>query len=83
MLASEEYEQIKADYDEKSRKFFPRSYRPPSGLRFDKSDALFPAEKLRAMIESGYEEECQRLFFRPHPAFAKVLKRFEGIRDLL
>jgi hypothetical protein len=83
MLASPEYEQIRADYDEKSREFFPRSYRPPSGLRFDQSDAFFPADELRAMIEPGYEEECQRLFFRPHPAFGEVLERFEGIRELL
>ncbi len=83
MLASAEYEQIRADYDEKSREFFPRSYRPPPGLRFDQSDALFPAEELRALIEPGYEEECQRLFFRPHPAFGEVLERFEGIRALL
>jgi hypothetical protein len=83
MLASAEYEQIKADYDEKSRRFFPRSYRPPPGLRFESSDALFPPDELRAMIEPGYEEECQRLFFRPHPSFAMVLERFEGNRDLL
>ena len=83
MLASAEYQQIKVDYDEKSREFFPRSYRPPPGLRFDQSDALSPADELQAMIEPGYEEECRRLFFRPYPAFAEVLERFEGIRDLL
>jgi hypothetical protein len=83
MLDSAEYEQIKADYDEKSRTFFPRSYRPPPGLRFDRGDALFPPDELRVMIEPGYEEECQRLFFRPHPSFGSVLERFEGIRELL
>lgn len=29
MLASPEYEQIRRDYDEKSRRFFAKSYRPP------------------------------------------------------
>lgn len=83
MLAAAEYEQIKTDYDDKSREFYPHSYRPPTGLRFDQSDALSPSEELRAMIEPGYEQECRRLFFRPYPAFVKVLERFEGIRDLL
>jgi Nucleotidyl transferase AbiEii toxin, Type IV TA system len=83
MLASDEYDEIKTDYDEKSRTFFPRSYRPPPDLRFTTSDALFPTDDLRAAIEPGYEEECRRLFFRPHPSFAEVLERFAGIRDLL
>jgi len=83
MLASDEYDEIKADYDEKSRTFFPRSYRPPPDLRFTTSDALFPPDDLRVAIEPGYEEECRRLFFRPHPSFAEVFERFAGIRDLL
>ena len=83
MLASDEYDEIKADYDEKSRTFFPRSYRPPPGLDFRASDALFPPDELRAAIEPGYEEECRRLFFRPHPGFGDVLERFAEIRDLL
>lgn len=83
MLASDEYEEIKVDYDEKSRTFFPRSYRPPPGLRFMTSDALFPSDELRAAIEPDYEEECRRLFFRRHPSFAEVLERFAGIRALL
>ncbi len=83
MLASDEYNEIKADYDEKSRTFFPRSYRPPPGLDFTASDALFPPAELRVAIEPGYEDECQRLFFRPHPSFTEVLERFTEIRDLL
>ncbi len=82
-LASDEYDEIKADYDEKSRTFFPRNYRPPPGLDFRASDALFPPDELRVAIEPGYEEECSRLFFRPHPRFGKVLERFAEIRDLL
>ncbi len=83
MLASDEYDEIKVDYDEKSRTFFPRSYRPPPDLCFTNSDALFPPDELRAAIEPGYEEECRRLFFRPHPSFAEVLERFAEIRSLL
>lgn len=83
MLASDEYDEIKVDYDEKSRTFFPRSYRPPPDLRFTNSDALFPPNDLLAAIEPGYEEECRRLFFRPHPSFGDVLERLAEIRDLL
>lgn len=83
MLESEEYEAIRLDYDEKSRTYFPDSYRPPTDLRFASSSALFPPDELRARIEPDYEEECQRLFFHPHPRFGEVLERFVGIRDLL
>ncbi len=83
MLASDEYDEIKTDYDEKSSTFFPGSYCPPPSLRFTTSDALFPSDELRAAVEPGYEEECRRLFFRPPPSFAEVLERFAEIRDLL
>lgn len=83
MLESDEYEAIRLDYDEKSRTYFPNSYRPPPDLRFTSSNALFPPDELRAQIEPGYEEECQRLFFRPYPNFGEVLERFTEIRDLL
>jgi hypothetical protein len=83
MLESEEYEAIRLDYDEKSRTYFPGSYRPPPDLRFANSNALYPSDELRARIETGYEAECQRLFFRPHPRFGEVLERFVDIRDLL
>jgi hypothetical protein len=83
MLASPEYEEIKSDYDAKSRAYFPKSYRPPEGLHFGCSDALFPDDELRAVIGPVYEEECRRLFFRPHPPFAKVLERMAEIRGLL
>lgn len=83
MLESDEYEAIRLDYDEKSRTYFPNSYRPPPDLRFTSSNALFPPDELRAQIEPGYEEECQRLFFRRHPSFGEVLARLAEIRDLL
>jgi hypothetical protein len=83
MLKSDEYRQIKDDYDEKSRAYFPNSHRPPPDLCFKDGDALFPPPQIRAVVEPGYEEECQRLFFKPHPSFADVLSRFEEIRQLL
>lgn len=83
MLKSGEYLEICCDYDTKSRAFFPKSYRPPEGLRFVDSDALFPPEHLRELIEPDYERECTRLFFRPHPPFTDVLTRLSTIRQLL
>ena len=83
MLPSDEYRAIRKDYDTNSRAFFAKSYRPPDGLRFAHSDALFPPDDLRALIEPDYERECERLFFRPHPPFADVLERLEGLRKLL
>lgn len=83
MLRSPEYEAIRLDYDEKSRAYFPGSHRPPKGLRFANSDALFPPDEIRELIELAYEEECRRLFFRPHPPFGAVLERLSGLRELL
>lgn len=83
MLRTAEYQAIREDYDANSREFFPKSYRPPDGLRFAHSDALFPPDDLRALIEPDYDRECERLFFRPHPPFTDVLARLKGLRDLL
>jgi hypothetical protein len=83
MLRTDEYQAIREDYDRNSRTFFPKTYRPPQGLRFARSDALFPPEQLRARIEPDYERECARLFFRPHAPFETVLGRLEGLRELL
>ena len=52
-------------------------------LDFRASDALFPPDDRRAAFEPGCEEECRRLFFRPHPNFAEVLKRFAENRNLV
>ena len=40
-LQSDEYGQIKADYDRISREFFDKSYVPPPGMSFANRDALF------------------------------------------
>lgn len=84
MLASSEYAQIREDYDEKSRKFFPASYRPPEHLSFVDSPALFPSPELRAALAADYDEQCQLLFSgSTHPPFDEVLARFAEIRELL
>lgn len=84
MLRSDEYPQIKGDYDKTSREYFPKTYRPPADLSFKDSDALFPPDELRSQIEEDYARECRVLFAsRPYPAFADVIGRLEGIRDVL
>ncbi len=85
MLDSEEYEQIKRDYDEHSRRYFAKFYRPPENLNLSSSDALFPPEELRAQIEPDYDRECQRLFpaGQSYPAFGEVIDRLEALRPNL
>jgi hypothetical protein len=84
MLASPEYEEIRLDYDEKSRTFFPKGYRPPPKLSFADSPALFPTPELRHRLAADYEAQCRLLFSGgAYPAFDEVLARFQEIRELL
>ena len=83
MVESEEYAQIRADYDAKSRRFFPRSYRPPTGLRFNQSDALFLPGDLRRMVEEDYEADCRRLFRDEPPSFDLVIGRLQVLAEKL
>lgn len=84
MLASPEYGEIRRDYDQKSREFFPDSYRPPAGLSFSQSPALFPDPELRVRLAVDYEAQCRLLFSAgDYPSFEQVLARFEEIRELV
>jgi hypothetical protein len=86
MLASEEYGQIREDYDQTSRrsKYFARIYRPPNDLTFRNSAAFFPDTALKAQLAADYETQCRLLFSHPNYAsFDEVLERFEEIRNLL
>lgn len=84
MLESDEYAQIKDDYDRTSREYYPNTHRPPDGLSFSNSSALFPDAELRAQIEPDYLRECQLLFAdRPFPSFDDVVRRLEDLRPLL
>jgi hypothetical protein len=84
MLASPEYAEIRVDYDEKSRRFFAPSYRPPAGLSFSDSAALFPDDELRQRLAVDYDEQCRVLFSDgDFASFADVLARFVEIRPLL
>lgn len=50
MLHSDEYQEICRDYDALSSRWFPRSHRPPAGLSFRESPALFPPADLREQL---------------------------------
>lgn len=83
MLRSEEYAAIKADYDRISRKHFGKHHRPPEGMTFAGSDALFPAADLRERIEPDYIAQCTLLFPGPYPSFDEVVGSLEQLRELL
>jgi Nucleotidyl transferase AbiEii toxin, Type IV TA system len=83
MLDSPEYEAIKADYDQISRRYFPKGYFFPEGMNFSRSEALFPPGPLAGVIEPQYEAQCRVLCYAPHPSWQMVLARFESLRDQL
>lgn len=83
MLESDEYAQIKADYDAISRTHFPKHYFCPDAMTFARSDALFPTADLAARIEPEYQDQCRILCFGPFPAWQDVQARFAELKDLL
>jgi hypothetical protein len=86
MLASDEYDDIRTNYDEvsKSSQYLSRGYRPPDDLSFRDSPALFPESELRDQLARDYETQCKLLFSGgAYPTFDEVLGRFEEIRELL
>jgi len=83
MLQSEEYAQIKNDYDEISRAHFARSYCPPPDLCFAGSDALFPPQALSVVLGAEYEKQCRALCYGRFPSWPELLNRLADIRSLL
>ncbi len=82
MLESTEYQEIKVDYDAKSREYF-RNYRRPVDLDLSQSVALFPPPELAEMLATDYERECSSLFYGPYPSFEEVLAGLKAVRGLL
>lgn len=83
MLKSAEYAAIKADYDQVSRAYFPKSYFYPEGMSFAKSDALFPPVELSKVISAEYEAQCKMLCYGPYSSWAEIEARLLEIRHLL
>jgi Nucleotidyl transferase AbiEii toxin, Type IV TA system len=83
MLKSAEYATIKADYDQVSRTYFPKSYFFPDEMSFARSDALFPPEYLAEAIRTEYESQCRLLCYGPYPSWADIQARLLELRELL
>lgn len=83
MLRSDEYREIREDYDVLSSQWFPRSHRPPAGLSFRESQALFPTAELRKQLAADYARQCELLFPGDFPSFTDVLGSFERLREWL
>lgn len=83
MLQSDEYEDIKNDYDRISRAHFDAHYIPPQGMCFQTSDALFPPSHLEPALQADFEQQCRILCFGLFPTWKQVLQRFHEIRELL
>jgi hypothetical protein len=58
------------------RDHFDRSYFHPDGMIFAKSDALFPAKSLAAIIGPAYEAQCRMLCYGPYPTWAEIQGHF-------
>jgi hypothetical protein len=82
-LRTPEYDEIRRDYDEKSRVCFPGGYRRPTDLPFSHSEALFPIGDVRLASARDYESQCRLLFYGSYPTFEEVLVGFEELRDWL
>lgn len=83
MLQSNEYAQIKADYDRVSRTHFAKRYFSPDGMRFAASDALFPPAPLAATLGPEYDGQVRMLCYGTPPSWKDVLARLEALRELL
>ena len=83
MLRSNEYGEIKTDYDRVSREHFSRSYTPPPGMTFAQSEALFPPPELRAILAVEFEKQCRILCFGSIPTWDQLQDRLDAIRNLL
>jgi hypothetical protein len=83
MLKSDEYDQIKADYDRVSGTHFARNYFAPPEMRFMRSEALFPSADLSAVLGTECAVQCLMLCYGPPPSWEEVMVRFRELRDLL
>ena len=83
MLRSPEYGAIRTDYDRISAEHFARDYRPPPGLSFAESAALFPSPELSASLGREYEAQCRVLCYGTFPRWDDVRARFDAIRQWL
>jgi len=83
MLRSEEYAQIKNDYERVSKEHFPDHYYCPENMSFARSDAIFPSPELAEALKPQYQGQCELLCFGPFPSWDEVQARFHELREIL
>ena len=83
MLRSDEYNQIKEDYDRISRTYYPDHYFYPEDMRFANSEALYPDAKLSIALGAEYKAQCAALCYASYPEWGDVLEEFRKMRDSL
>lgn len=83
MLQSNEYQEIKTDYDKISSEHFSAGYVPPLDMNFKNSDALFPPSQLTSILGKEFEKQCRILCFGEYPTWDQVQLCFKEIKNLL
>ncbi|MEQ1790373.1 MAG: hypothetical protein ABL857_08010, partial [Rickettsiales bacterium] len=61
MLKSDEYAELKMDYDRITRKYFPDYYCYPEGMVFAKSEAIFPTAEISRLVEPETKQLAEEL----------------------
>jgi predicted nucleotidyltransferase component of viral defense system len=83
MLQSNEYHEIKDDYDRISREHFNAGYIPPQDMSFRNSEALFPPLHLESSLGSEFDKQCRLLCFGEYPTWEQVQQSFKEMREFL
>ena len=83
MLQSDEYGEIKNDYDKISSEHFSAGYIPPHEMNFQNSEALFPSSQLASVLGQEFEKQCRILCFGEYPKWKQVQECFKEIKDFL
>jgi Nucleotidyl transferase AbiEii toxin, Type IV TA system len=82
MLSENEYISMKQRAKTLSETHFKGSVFP-EGLSFSNSEALFPQDEDRVMVEKAYNEQCKNLCYGKYPKWSEVADCFKQYRDFL
>lgn len=83
MLQTDEYADIKVDYERVSLQAYSRGYFRPDDMSFANSDALFPSVTLGKDLSAAYVQQCELLCYGEFPSWLELLSTFENLRMLL
>jgi hypothetical protein len=82
MLSDDEYTSMKQSTKELAEAYFKGSVFP-EGLSFSNSEALFPQDEDRLMVEKAYNEQCRNLCYGEYPNWSEVAACFDQYRNIL